>query len=378
MEPGSVVEQMNLALQRDLLILVLTPNALHSEWVHREMDAAIHRAKDGFMREPIIVVAKPFDLKEVPPLWSAYLRYDATGNYPVALAQIIHQLDRSANAPALPADTPSNPLKAEKQSRVVVELEKGQVVPIDLTKVQIEMYWGVSKEVAAAAAAVSNQEFDVDYALFICRGDVSDPKDPASIPAAISSIGQAQKMPERYENRHLFPYGSAMRTAAVIRSKDARYGGNKSAPDETGTIDFSKLPPDVVRIVVYVHIYKGSTRQITLNGEQTQQLFKHANVRFRVLDYADGSPLVSINLGQKHPENWGIVLCEFVKNSANKWEIESIEKPLDGDTIKECLEKYGLPAGGVEIRYRGLCESGRGERLSSRSRAWLRRALIPA
>ena len=40
MEPGSVVEQMNLALQRDLLILVLTPNALHSEWVHREMDAA--------------------------------------------------------------------------------------------------------------------------------------------------------------------------------------------------------------------------------------------------------------------------------------------------------------------------------------------------
>ena len=42
------------------------------------------------------------------------------------------------------------------------------------------------------------------------------------------------------------------------------------------------------------------------------------------------------------------MLCEFIKSDSHKWEIASIEKPLDGDTIKECLEKYDLLAEGVE------------------------------
>jgi TIR domain len=42
--PGNFVARINQALRRDVLVLVLSPAAIHSPWVQQEMDAAIVRS----------------------------------------------------------------------------------------------------------------------------------------------------------------------------------------------------------------------------------------------------------------------------------------------------------------------------------------------
>jgi len=84
-----------------------------------------------------------------------------------------------------------------------------------------------------------------------------------------------------------------------------------------------------------------------IDGLRTPQLFRHANVRFEAFGLPDENrkPLVAINLGQKYPNNWGIVLCEFQKDTDNQWTVASVEHPLDGDYIQACWENYPLTPG---------------------------------
>jgi hypothetical protein len=87
------VKRINAGLKgREWLILVMTPDALRSDWVQLEVNAAIGLVMQRKMRSIIPVVARPCDLDDIPPLWAAYHRYDATTNYSAALEHLLQVL----------------------------------------------------------------------------------------------------------------------------------------------------------------------------------------------------------------------------------------------------------------------------------------------
>src|SRR5258708_6564354 len=89
---GNFVAQISQALQRDALVLVLSPSAIQSTWVRQEVDAAIVRANQGLMRSPLIVQVQPVEASEIPALWTVYHRYDAIGDYESAVSAVIGEL----------------------------------------------------------------------------------------------------------------------------------------------------------------------------------------------------------------------------------------------------------------------------------------------
>lgn len=91
------VKRINAGLKgREWLILVMSPDALQSNWVQLEVNAAIGLVMQKRMQSIIPVVARHCNLDDIPPLWAAYHRYDATTNYSAALAHLLQVLRLSA------------------------------------------------------------------------------------------------------------------------------------------------------------------------------------------------------------------------------------------------------------------------------------------
>lgn len=106
---GDFLARISRALSdRDVLVLVLSPAAVASQWVPDEMNAAILQYKEGFMQAPLIVVAEPVSSQRIPGLWKIYNRIDATQNYQAALKLVFKSLGL-----ALPQEPPSAPAAGE-------------------------------------------------------------------------------------------------------------------------------------------------------------------------------------------------------------------------------------------------------------------------
>lgn len=88
---------------RQWLVLVLTPSALASSWVHSEVNAALAMVHKGRMRGVIPILARSCGDTEIPPMWDALHRYDATSNYTEALAGLLRAMGLSAATTAPPA-----------------------------------------------------------------------------------------------------------------------------------------------------------------------------------------------------------------------------------------------------------------------------------
>jgi hypothetical protein len=87
------VKRINAGLKgRQWLILVMSPHALQSDWVQLEVNAAIGLVMQKKMRSIIPIVARACDPDDIPPLWAAYHRYDATANYSATLAHLLQVL----------------------------------------------------------------------------------------------------------------------------------------------------------------------------------------------------------------------------------------------------------------------------------------------
>ena len=114
---GNFLQRINEAINaRDVLLLILTPDAIADRSVPFEMDTAIVRYKQGLMQSPIIVMAKPVSLRDIPALWTGYNRIDATADYDKALHGVIRVLGLAfptrAQSQLLSAQpTPSNDSK---------------------------------------------------------------------------------------------------------------------------------------------------------------------------------------------------------------------------------------------------------------------------
>jgi hypothetical protein len=102
---------------RQWLILVMTPASLRSQWVRREVNAALNLVEKGRMRGVIPIAAMPFNEREVPALWDSLHRYDATKNYDAALAGLLRAFGANestskpatSNAPSTPSVAPAAP-----------------------------------------------------------------------------------------------------------------------------------------------------------------------------------------------------------------------------------------------------------------------------
>lgn len=87
---GNFVQAIDKALvQCDWLLLVLSPNAIASDYVPEETYTALHRVKQGYMKGVIPVLVASCIPGSIPPQWDVLQRYDASQDYAAALAGVV-------------------------------------------------------------------------------------------------------------------------------------------------------------------------------------------------------------------------------------------------------------------------------------------------
>lgn len=94
---------------RQWLVLVMTPDALRSEWVEAEVNAALHRLRQRRMSGVIPIVAKPCDDEDIPPLWGTLHRYYATDGYEAARDGLLRAMGLTPVAAIEPPDPVESP-----------------------------------------------------------------------------------------------------------------------------------------------------------------------------------------------------------------------------------------------------------------------------
>jgi hypothetical protein len=112
-------------MDRDWLILIETPESLHSPWVRREVNAALQLKDQGRLRDVIPFVMKPCVPSDVPPLWAILHHYDATVDYPRALHGLLNAigLKRVASDPFESHATPVTPVTPVTPGRADVKAD---------------------------------------------------------------------------------------------------------------------------------------------------------------------------------------------------------------------------------------------------------------
>ncbi len=95
---GSANECFEQMLNRKLpscewMILVQTPDALHSAHVQMAVNTALNLVVQQRMRGVLAMIAVPGNSKEMPPTWTTLKTFDASQDYPRALARILLTID---------------------------------------------------------------------------------------------------------------------------------------------------------------------------------------------------------------------------------------------------------------------------------------------
>ncbi|MGH2515392.1 MAG: toll/interleukin-1 receptor domain-containing protein [Ktedonobacterales bacterium] len=90
---GNFMQHIDEALARCAwMVLVLTPSAIASQYVADEVYSALHRIKQGHMRDVIPILAAPCAPGAIPPQWDVLQRYDATRDYAAAIAGVLRAI----------------------------------------------------------------------------------------------------------------------------------------------------------------------------------------------------------------------------------------------------------------------------------------------
>jgi formylglycine-generating enzyme required for sulfatase activity len=93
---------------RQWLVLVMTPAALASPWVQREVTAALNEHTAGRMLGVLLLVMQPCQEPDIPLHWRTLHRIDATPDYPGVVADLLQALGlpTPAGQPPSPVPTP--------------------------------------------------------------------------------------------------------------------------------------------------------------------------------------------------------------------------------------------------------------------------------
>jgi formylglycine-generating enzyme required for sulfatase activity len=90
---GDFIRHINQGLaNRHWLILVMTPEALGSAFVNREVNTALNEVTAKRLRGVIPFMVAPWQVTEMPMLWRPLQRYDATSDYTTARNQLFQAI----------------------------------------------------------------------------------------------------------------------------------------------------------------------------------------------------------------------------------------------------------------------------------------------
>jgi formylglycine-generating enzyme required for sulfatase activity len=87
---------------RQWLVLVMTPAALASPWVRREVNAALNEQTANRMQGVLPLVLQSCAEQEIPMLWRPLHRYDATQDASATIARLLGALGLAARGEQLP------------------------------------------------------------------------------------------------------------------------------------------------------------------------------------------------------------------------------------------------------------------------------------
>ena len=92
---------------RQWLVLVMTPEAVASPWVQREVNVALSEHTAGRMRGVLPLMMQPCKEQNLPMLWRTLYRYDATRNYASARDGLLQALGLQVSTAQQPQRPPA-------------------------------------------------------------------------------------------------------------------------------------------------------------------------------------------------------------------------------------------------------------------------------
>ena len=118
---------------------------------------------------------------------------------------------------------------------------------------------------------------------------------------------------------------------SVLHNGDNRTGEG-DGDDETLSVDLSKIPADVAKVVFCVTIYEGSTRN--------QNFGQVSNAYIRVVNDAGGSEIARYDLSEDSSTETAMVFGELYKNGS-EWKFRAIGQGFTGG-LGPLAASYGV------------------------------------
>lgn len=191
---------------------------------------------------------------------------------------------------------------------MAVNLKKGQRASIDnsMKLAKIGLGWDINRY-------DSGEDFDIDASVFLvgANGKVASDSD------------------------FVFYGNLSARDGAVIHSGD-NLTGEGDGDDEQITIDFTKIPEEIEKIVVAVTIYDGEGRK--------QNFGQISNAFCRLLrlkdEFDEGIEELRFDLEDEFSLETGIVFCELYKKNG-EWKFNAVAAGYTGGLETIC-KTYGV------------------------------------
>ena len=210
------------------------------------------------------------------------------------------------------ANTTETTTPAAVTAPVVISLTKkvvaGQKISLTkenpgLSKIVIGMGWEPRR--------TDGKAFDLDAAAFLVTADgkIRTPQDMVSYVEGFTTHA----------------------SGAVIYSGDNKTGDGEG-DDETLTVDLSKVPDDVTKIVFTASIYAGRSRN--------QNFGMVDGAYARLVDASNNAELYKFDLSEDASTNTAVILVRLYKNN-NEWKFEGVGQGFDGGFQALCAE-HGL------------------------------------
>jgi tellurium resistance protein TerD len=172
-----------------------------------------------------------------------------------------------------------------------------------LSKIVIGMGWNPRR--------TDGEDFDLDAAAFLVTAD--------------GKIRTAQDMVSYVEGFETHASG------AVIYGGDNK-DGQGEGDDETLTVDLSKVPDDIAKIVFTASIYAGRSRG--------QNFGMVDGAYARLVDATNNAELYKFDLFEDASTNTAVILVRLYKHN-NEWKFEGVGQGFDGGFQALCAE-HGL------------------------------------
>lgn len=199
----------------------------------------------------------------------------------------------------------------------MITLKKGQKVSLtkeapNLKKMVVGLGWDVNSKVGGGLFSMfsgsgGSNNYDLDASAIICRnGKYVSKKD-------LVYFGNLKACDE-----------------AVVHNGDNLTGAG-DGDDEQITIDISRLPSDVDKIVIIVNIYSAKARK--------QDFGQIKNAFIRIVDTSDDSEVCKYNLSEDYSGCRGMIFGELYKKD-NEWKFNPIGEGIKEDTISEIARRY--------------------------------------